>query len=366
MAEDILVKLYEPSLLDVASMLKMHNANFKTKQDTKYYTALVNDANNPFWIVIDEKNSELLGFVATRIEFNKSIMNIVSITEKSNITGVLSILINKVIKDAKIIQVGTIITNSRESSTEVREALKGAGFIEKENGKFKDGEIKFQYTMQMKKGKRYITKGYGKKRTNQKPLPPPKDGYYVIKDAKSIDISSVTTMHNKFLAKKREESYCRTKLNAKDGSFLVALDSNKQVAGYITCRPERKLGFTKGPYTRLNLVSIGVGEEYRGWGIATSLIDKIVERAKKFPNIEFIYGHVRGKNKSAIKLYKKLGFNLKKIGNYKDDKDDKYEFKLRLRYPSIKPYLTKYQEPILWVSVGIMAHEAIHLVRNYE
>ena len=46
-----------------------------------------------------------------------------------------------------------------------------------------------------------------------------------------------------------------------------------------------KAGF-KGPYTRLNLVSIGVGKQYRGWGIAKGLISKIIERAKKFPNME--------------------------------------------------------------------------------
>ena len=47
-------------------------------------------------------------------------------------------------------------------------------------------------------------------------------------------------MHNAFLAKKREESYFRNKIDAKDGSFLVATDSNGSVAGYIACRPERK------------------------------------------------------------------------------------------------------------------------------
>ena len=366
MPEEVMVKLYEPTSREVDEILKMHNDNFKTQQKKQYYSTLVSNATNPFWIAVNADNDELLGFIATRIDYQKSIINIVSMTERRDVQGVLSLLLKKVVKDAKVIKIAEITTQSRSSSTEIRDALKNIGFTESKNGKFKDGEVKYQYQLQMKKGKKYLMKPYGKKRTNIKPLPTPKKGYYKIRDAKSSDVGEVTIMHNKFLAKKREEVYFRNKLNAKDGAFLVAIDSNGSVAGYITCRPERKAGFTKGSYTRLNLVSIGVGEEYRGWGIAKGLIAKIIERAKKFPTIEFIYGHVRGKNISARKLYKRMGFKLRKIGKYKDDKDDKYEFYLRLRFPSVKPYLVKYQQPIIWFAVGVMAHEAIHLVRNYE
>ena len=366
MPTEVKVKLYEPTSREVDEILKMHNDNFKTQQKKQYYSTLVSNATNPFWLAVNVDNDELLGFIATRIDYQKSLINIVSITERKDVEGVLSLLLRKVIKDAKVIKVAEINTQSRASSKELRNALTELGFTESKNGNFKDGEEKFQYQLKMKKGKHYLSKPYGKKRTNIKPLPTPKKGYYKIRDAKSSDVGEVTVMHNKFLAKKREESYFRNKLNAKDGAFLVAIDSNGSVAGYIACRPERKAGFTKGPYTRLNLVSIGVGEEYRGWGIAKGLIAKIIERAKKFPTIEFIYGHVRGKNISARKLYKRMGFKLKKIGKYKDDKDDKYEFYLRLRLPSVKPYLVKYQQPIIWFAVGVMAHEAIHLVRNYE
>jgi len=366
MANEVIVKLYEPTLLDVDAITKLHNETFKTKQKKSYYNTLVNEANNPFWIVVDVENDELLGFIATRVDYQKSVMNIVSIAEVKDMQGGMPLLLKKVIKDAKIIQVSQIVSTCRESSVLVRDALKNAGFSETKAGTFKDGEEKYKYTLNMKKGKMYIRKEWNKKRTNLKPLPPPKDRQFIIKDAKSSDIKQVTQMHNKFLKKQREESYFRNKLSAKDGAFLVALDSNKQVAGYITCRPERRKGFTKGPYTKLNIVSIGVGESYRGWGIAKALLNKIIERAKKFPSIEIIYGHVRGKNKPAIRLYKKMGFKLKKVGVYADDKDTKYEFSLRLRYPSIKPYLSKYQEPIIWFAVGVMAHEVIHLVRNYE
>ena len=369
MSDEVMVKLYQPTSNDVYEILKMHNANFKTQQKPAYYSSLIADASNPFWMVVNTQSGELLGYLATRINIQESMITIVAMAESEKITGTLPLLLENTIKDAKKIKARSIITHTRESSTDVRKALIEFGFKESESGKFKDGENKFKYVLNLKGGSKFLLnpniRKHGQKRTNTKPLPKPVEGEYKIRDAKSKDIGAVTNMHNAFLAKKREESYFRNKIDAKDGSFLVATDSNGSVAGYIACRPERKAGF-KGPYTRLNLVSIGVGKQYRGWGIAKGLISKIVERAKKFPNIEFIYGHVRGKNTSAIRLYKKMGFRLKKIGGYKDDKDDKYEFYLRLRLPSIKPYVVKYQDTIKWFTVGVLAHEAIHLVRNYE
>jgi len=153
MPTEVKVKLYEPTSREVDEILKMHNDNFKTQQKKQYYSTLVTTAMNPFWLAVNVDNDELLGFIATRIDYEKSLMNIVSITERRDVEGVLSLLLRKVIKDAKVIKVAEINTQCRASSKEIREALKKVGFTESKNGTFKDGEEKLQYQLKMKKGK---------------------------------------------------------------------------------------------------------------------------------------------------------------------------------------------------------------------
>ena len=163
---------------------------------------------------------------------------------------------------------------------------------------------------------------------------------------------------------KREISYFTNIMDKRDSIFLVALDSNSQVVGYIACRPERKKGFKTGPLTRLNFVSMAVDEKYRGWGIAKALIKDMIVEAKELPNMEMIYGHVRGKNRGARKLYRRMGFRHRKIGYYEDDGDSKYRLFKRIRLPSIKPYFKKYKNEIIWFGVGVTAHEVIHYVKQ--
>ena len=179
-------------------------------------------------------------------------------------------------------------------------------------------------------------------------------------------MKKVGIVHNWYLKKKREYGYFASKLKFKKPLFFVAVDSNNDVIGYLICRLERKTGFHKGPYTVVNFISMGVDKEYRRWGIGKALVKHLISEVKKRPNLEYIYGNVRGTNIAARALYKRMGFSEKKIGTYEDDDDEKYMIKKRIRFPAMRPYWNEYKGYLAWFMVGIGTHEVIHMVRDYE
>ena len=363
MASTISFELFEPSPRNIGEVVQIHNSVFKTKQKVSYYQDILKDAQNPFWVAQDVDDGEILGYIACKIEYPKSKVYIASLAEIPEVTGVTPPLVEKVLIQAKKMGAKEVYTHARKSSKEVRGVLTALGFEESVAGTFRDGETKYELIYPLKGGKPTISKDKGAKRTDIRPLPLPKKDYFKIRTAEDKDINEVLVMHNEFLKKKRERSYFTAKLGSK-GVFLVAEDSNGTIIGYIVGRYERKAGLKTGPYQKMNLVSMGVDTEYRGWGIAKKLIKDFIHSVRKTPTIEYIYGHVRGENKAAIKLYKKTGFKLKKEGVYKDDDDIKYQFFMRLRYPSVKPYLKKYQTELTWVLIGMGLHEVYHFIRE--
>jgi ribosomal protein S18 acetylase RimI-like enzyme len=364
MAENPKFRFYEPRQKDLKGVSALYKKIFGKSPKTNYFKEILNKSQNPF-IVAYDKNEKVVGYVACRLNNAKGEVYIASMAEEPNSDGViLRKLLKMLVKGSKEMDVSAIFTHNRESSEEYRNILKEVGFKEQKVGEYKDGETKYESYIVFKKKSTIIPNTYRKRVTL--PLPPPVEGKYTIRDAKQGDVTRITELHNKFLKIERKSTYFSSKVGSKNGIFLVALDSNKKIAGYIVCRPERKAGLKKGPFQRLNFISMAVDTDYRGWGIAKALITDMIDKAKQFPDIEYIYGHVRGKNKKAFNLYRRMGFKLKKIGTYKDDEDEKYELFMRIRYPSLKPYWLKYREPVMWIGVGIAIHEVLHLVRDYD
>ena len=95
MSDEVMVKLYQPTSNDVYEILKMHNANFKTQQKPAYYSSLIADASNPFWMVVNTQSGELLGYLATRINMQEDTITIVAMAESEKITGTLPLLFRK-------------------------------------------------------------------------------------------------------------------------------------------------------------------------------------------------------------------------------------------------------------------------------
>ena len=364
MADNPKYRFYEPRQKDLKGVKTLYDKVFKKPSKANYFSTILNKSQNPF-IVAYDKDEKVVGYVACRLNNQKGEVYIASMAEEPDSNGViLKKLIKMAVKGSKDMGASAIFTHNRKSSKEYRNILKEAGFKEQRTGEYKDGEPKYESYIEFRKATKYIPNTYRKRVTL--PLPPPKEGKYTIRDAKHTDVTRITELHNKFLKIERKSTYFSNKIGKKDGIFLVALDSNKKVAGYLVCRPERKAGLKKGPFQKLNFISMAVDTDYRGWGIAKALIKDMLEKAKQFPDIEYIYGHVRGKNKKAFNLYRRMGFKLKKVGVYKDDDDVKYELFMRIRYPSLKPYWLKYREPIMWIGVGVAIHEVLHLVRDYE
>ena len=367
--DKIYYALFEPNTRDFDEIIRIHDENFKIKANTRVYSDIYSNVNNPFWVAVNKDTDEVMGYIAAKVKKPSTIyVSSLAVSDVYDSGSIEESLIKRVIRDAKKLKAKYVLMHSRESSIDNRKLLSTMGFEEKEIGAYKDKEKKFELRFNLKENEEGKLTIPIKKKTRQKihPLPPPLKGQFTIRDVKLMDINAVTQLHNKYMGKKREDSYFRNIMNKADSIFLVAIDSNKEVIGYIACRPERKRGFKKGPYTRFNFVSMATNTDYRRWGIAKALIKDMLIDAKENPTIELIYGHVRGKNRGARKLYRRMGFRLRKRGYYEDDGDSKYLISKRIRLPSIMPYLSKYKNEIVWFGVGIGAHEIIHYFKEYE
>ena len=145
-------------------------------------------------------------------------------------------------------------------------------------------------------------------------------------------------LHNQYLNAQKNYSYFARMMRRKGSVLLVVLDEWGRVVGYLAARRQhQKTDDSNSPYTTLNFVSMAVDKSARGNKLGEALIDQMIYEAKD-SDVEIIFGHVREGNEGARKLYRKLGFNEKKIGQYKDTDEDKYLIKKRIRFPSLKPY----------------------------
>ena len=108
-------------------------------------------------------------------------------------------------------------------------------------------------------------------------------------------------------------------------AFIIAEIDGKTV-GYIMCKIEfgfsnfRKLGFVK----KGHVVSVAVLPEHRGKGLGKALMLEGINGVMNRKSDE-IYLEVRKSNESAIKMYQKLGFQIKsKLRTYYRDGEDAY------------------------------------------
>ncbi|HKR57549.1 MAG TPA: ribosomal protein S18-alanine N-acetyltransferase [Candidatus Nitrosopolaris sp.] len=108
-------------------------------------------------------------------------------------------------------------------------------------------------------------------------------------------------------------------------SFIVAEIDNK-IVGYIMCKIEfgfsnfRKLGFVK----KGHVVSVAVLQQHRNQGIGKALmlegINGVIAR-----KTDEIYLEVRVSNETAVRIYERLGFQIKsRLRVYYRDGEDAY------------------------------------------
>jgi ribosomal-protein-alanine N-acetyltransferase len=108
-------------------------------------------------------------------------------------------------------------------------------------------------------------------------------------------------------------------------SFIVA-ELYSKVVGYIMCKIEfgfsnfRKLGFVK----KGHVVSVAVLNEHRNQGLGNALmvegINGVISR-----KTDEIYLEVRVSNTAAVRMYERLGFQIKsRLRTYYRDGEDAY------------------------------------------
>lgn len=103
-----------------------------------------------------------------------------------------------------------------------------------------------------------------------------------------------------------------SELFSNNAYYIVALDKDK-VVGYCG------INYVCGEGS---ITNIAVHPEYRKRGIASTLLEKMINFAHK-ENFEFVTLEVRESNINAIKLYKKYGFEM--VGSRKGYYADNHE-----------------------------------------
>jgi len=346
----------------------LHKSTYGVAPKGGYYFRIL-QGNGPSYAAVNS-DKELIGFIATKVKYPTSEIYVASLAleEDYKHKGIELELIRQVLKDARKFKAKEVTMHTRESNKDIIKAFKTLKFKVYSDGTYKDGENKCELVKQYKNKKSDF-------KLKDKPMkhkyaphkkPEPKEGVFKIREVLLKDIWKVHALHNKTMIKQRENKYFNKLSEFDPCYFWVAVDSNDDLIGYAVARPQRISGLKEGPYTRLNFVSMAVEEKWRGVGIAQLLIDDLFTAAKKNKNIEYVYGHVRGSNTVALRLYGKMGFGLKRIGTYDDDDVAKVLLIRRFRFPSVKPYWLKYREYVKWFTVGFVAHEVVHSVRDYD
>jgi len=379
---------------DIEAIANIYKTIYLSKPKKEYFDYFLKMKEVPF-LVAELEDKTIIGYQASRINELKSKLYIASIGvlpeySTSDVQGAMISIMGDYSKDNRIKFIGTHI---RGTNTLLRLQFKDKGFYEKLDGKFKNNDDKYLYM------KEYVYTGTPKSdnfKVNRrmpepfkwgyfgaaKPkvkLPPAEKGVYTISSkVEYLDLPTITKLHNKYMGKNRDTDYFHKIYRNKNNPIFVVRDSNKTVVGFLAARlqtkPIYKVSDGKkimsqtpdGRKNRLNFISMAVGEDWRGMGIAKQLIQELYDFANKNKHIEAIFGHVRESNISAVGLYRKMGFKVKVIGYYEDTKELKYQIYKRIRLPDIKPFLRRHKTKAAYTAYFVMLHELLHSVRDYK
>jgi ribosomal-protein-alanine N-acetyltransferase len=150
-------------------------------------------------------------------------------------------------------------------------------------------------------------------------------GDYIIRRCEEKDLTSVTSINMNTLPEHYSDYFFESILRELPEAFVVA-EVNDNIIGYIMCKIEfgfsnfRKLGFVK----KGHVVSVAVLDQHRGKGVGRALMLEGVNGVVSRKSDE-IYLEVRISNEPAIKMYEKLGFQIKsRLRTYYRDGEDAY------------------------------------------
>lgn len=115
-------------------------------------------------------------------------------------------------------------------------------------------------------------------------------------------------------------------------TFLV-VEEKENVVGYIMCRIETGLlGFGISRRKKGHVISIAVLPEYQHQGVGSALIQEAMQSMLLY-NAKECFLEVRASNTPAVKLYRKIGFEVKRtLQRYYADKEDAYMMAIKLPF----------------------------------
>jgi len=115
-------------------------------------------------------------------------------------------------------------------------------------------------------------------------------------------------------------------------TFLVA-EEKKKVMGYVMCRIETGLpGFGIGFRKKGHVISIAVLPEYQRQGVGYALMQEAM-RSMLLYNAKECFLEVRASNTPAVKLYKKMRFEIRRtLRGYYADGEDAYMMARKLPF----------------------------------
>ncbi len=152
-----------------------------------------------------------------------------------------------------------------------------------------------------------------------------------IRRAESSDLIPVMEINLKTLPEHYSDYFYESLLAELPEAFIVAEIDGTHV-GYIMCKTEfgfsnfKKLGFVK----KGHVVSIAVVEEHRRKGIGNALVEESVNGVNLRKCDEF-YLEVRCSNTDAVRLYEKMGFEIRQqLNAYYRDGEDAYLMAIEL------------------------------------
>lgn len=147
----------------------------------------------------------------------------------------------------------------------------------------------------------------------------------MIRRCEAKDLPTVVDINMLTLPEHYSDYFFESILRELPESFIVA-ELCDNVVGYIMCKIEfgfsnfRKLGFVK----KGHVVSVAVLNEHRNHGLGKALmlegINGVITR-----KTDEIYLEVRVSNESAVRMYERLGFQIKsRLRAYYRDGEDAY------------------------------------------
>jgi ribosomal-protein-alanine N-acetyltransferase len=157
---------------------------------------------------------------------------------------------------------------------------------------------------------------------------------YQLRRFKPSDLDAVMQINRECLPENYSPPFFMNIYKRLPEAFIVA-EENKHIVGYIMCRIEtgiptfKLLGITR----KGHVISIAVLPSHHRQGIGCSLIREATQAMHEY-NAKECYLEVRESNFAAVKLYKKLGFEVaRSLRNYYADGEDAFVMSAALPLP---------------------------------